>query len=66
MPRTKPLLVEIGEGLSIMIGSQTISTWKSESRPKNPKKGTFGFNTESNSLEYWDGKNWFSASMDKP
>ena len=63
MPRTKPLFVNIGQGLSLMIGLPTISSWNTKNRPKKPKTGTFGFNMQTSSLEYWDGKSWFAASM---
>ena len=63
MSRSKPLLVEIGQGLSLMIGVPTISSWKTRERPRKPKTGTFGFNRQTNNLEYWDGKSWFAASM---
>jgi len=65
MPSSKPLLVEIGQGLSIMLGLPSIPSWNIRNRPKNPKQGTFGFNTETNSLEFWDGENWFTASLGK-
>ncbi|MCR4324767.1 MAG: hypothetical protein NUV69_03720 [Candidatus Curtissbacteria bacterium] len=65
MARSKPLLIEIGQGLSLMLGLPTITSWNTQSRPKNPKSGTFGFNLETNSLEYWDGKSWFAASLSK-
>jgi hypothetical protein len=63
MPRSTPFTFEIGEGLSIMLGLPTIPSWNIRSRPKKPKVGTFGFNQKTNSLEYWDGKSWFAASM---
>lgn len=58
-----PLLVDIGEGLSLMIGLSPIARWKTIERPKNAKSGTFGFNTQTNNLEYWDGTAWLAASM---
>lgn len=58
-----PLLMDIGEGLSLMIGLPTIATWESGTRPKDAKEGTFGFNSQTNSLEYWNGKDWFAAEM---
>ncbi len=63
MPRSSPLLIEIGQGLSLMVGLPTISTWESKKRPKNAKKGTIGFNTQTNSLEYYDGEAWLTAGM---
>lgn len=58
-----PLLIDIGQGLSLMMGMPTIDSWKTAERPKNPKAGTFGFNLQTSSLEYWNGSNWLSAFM---
>jgi len=64
MPKkTSPLLVDIGQGLSIMIGLPTIASWQTSDRPENPKNGTFGFNSQTSSLEYWNGSRWLSAPM---
>lgn len=63
MPRNKQLLAEIGNGMSIMLGLPTLSSWNTRSRPKKPQNGTIGFNQQTNSLEYWNGKNWFTAQM---
>lgn len=63
MTKKSPLLVDIGHGLSIMTGLPVISSWDTNGRPKKPKKGTLGFNNETNSLEYWDGETWLSALM---
>jgi len=57
------LLVEIGPGLSLAVGLPTIGTWKTINRPKNAKKGTFGYNSQSGCLEYWDGESWYTARM---
>jgi len=63
MPRKTPLLVEIGQGLSIMVGLPTIAFWTTKGRPKKPKKGTFGFNSQTSSLEFWNGTTWLKAQM---
>jgi len=63
MPKGSPLLIDIGQGLSLMVGSPTIASWKTSERPKNAKQGTFGFNTQTNSLEFWNGSFWLSAPM---
>jgi hypothetical protein len=63
MPNSQPLFVDIGEGLMLMIGLPTIVSWDSQTRPKNLKRGTFGFNTQTNTLEYWTGSYWVGASM---
>ena len=63
MPRSKPLTIKVADGLSIMLGLPTIPSWNLQSRPKKPKNGTIGFNTQTSNLEYWDGKSWFAAAM---
>ncbi|HET7099025.1 MAG TPA: hypothetical protein VFI61_02235 [Patescibacteria group bacterium] len=63
MPKNSPLFIEIGQGLSVMVGLPTISDWDTLGRPKEAKKGTFGFNSETDSLEFYDGSFWFSAPM---
>lgn len=65
MPKNPPLLIDIGQGLSIMLGLPTIDSWDTAGRPKNAKMGTFGFNFQTNHLEYWDGSAWFQASMNE-
>lgn len=65
MPKNSNQLINIGQGLSIMVGLPTINSWDSQTRPKNAKRGTFGFNSETNNLEYSDGSNWFTAPMDE-
>ena len=56
-------MVEIGQGLSIVVGLPTIASWRTADRPKKAKLGTFGLNLQTNNLEYWDGSNWLSAEM---
>lgn len=65
MPKNSPMLVDIVPGLSVMVGLPTIASWTTADRPKNPKKGTFGFNSETNNFEYWDGSTWLVASTSK-
>ena len=65
MAKKQPLVLDIGSGLSLMIGLPTITSWDTKTRPENPKKGVLGFNSETSSLEYWDGTSWFSAQLDK-
>jgi hypothetical protein len=57
------LFMEMGDGLSMMLGLPAIESWETKNRPKKPRKGTIGFNSETNSLEYWDGTSWFEAGM---
>ncbi len=63
MPKNSPLFIDIGLGLSMMVGLPKIPTWDTKNRPKKPGKGTLGFNTDTNHLEYCDGSSWFTASM---
>lgn len=63
MPVSSPTFIEIGQGLAIMIDLPTIAQWKNTDRPKKAKRGTFGFNTQTKTLEYWDGKDWYGATL---
>lgn len=63
MPKNSPIFVDIGQGFSVMVGLPTIASWKTADRPKEAKKGTFGFNSQTNSLEYYDGSNWLATPM---
>lgn len=65
MASSQPILIDIGEGLSMMVGLPTIASWDNRNRPQKTKAGTFGFNVETNRLEYWDGSYWLEATMDK-
>lgn len=65
MPINKQLLIDIGNNLYMPIGLPTISTWKSNKRPKKPGVGTFGYNTQTNSLEFFDGSDWFEGGMNE-
>lgn len=63
MPKNLPPLIDIGQGLSIMSGLPTIGSWDTKSRPKNARRGTFGFNFQTKALEYWDGTDWYAVAM---
>ncbi len=63
MAKNFPVLLDIGEGLSIMVGLPTIASWRTQNRPNNSRPGTFGFNTESKRLEYFDGTDWYAIPM---
>lgn len=63
MAKNPPLLVDIGQGLSILMGLPTIASWNTEERPKTARAGTFGFNVKTKCLEFWDGKNWYASRM---
>ncbi|OGM58492.1 hypothetical protein A3A75_00805 [Candidatus Woesebacteria bacterium RIFCSPLOWO2_01_FULL_39_10] len=63
MSKNSQLLVDLGQGLSMMIGLPRIASWDNQSRPKKPKKGMFGFNLKSNSLEFFNGSYWLEAPL---
>lgn len=65
MRKNSPLFLDIGHDLFIMLGLPKIPTWGISDRPKKAKRGTLGFNTKTNSLEYYDGAFWFAAIMRK-
>jgi hypothetical protein len=65
MYNSNDIYVDIGEGLSMMVGLPRLSSWKTRERPKKAKRGTFGFNSQTNSLEYFNGTNWLAAKMSK-
>ena len=65
MAKNSPFLIDIGQGLAMMVGLPTIHSWDTAGRPKKAKKGTFGFNFQTNNLEYFDGDDWFAAPMNE-
>lgn len=65
MQQNKSLSLNLGQGLSLMIGLTTLVSWDTATRPKKAKAGTIGFNNETSALEYWDGTNWFTVQMAK-
>ena len=65
MPISKQLLIDIGDNMYLPIGLPSISTWNNKKRPKKPSAGTFGYNTQTNNLEFFNGKNWYGGSMSR-
>ncbi len=66
MPSHNPsILIDVGQGISLLTGLLRLNYWVTPNRPKNPRRGTFGFNSQTNSLEYFNGKYWLEASMRK-
>jgi len=65
MEKSYPLLLNVGQNLFLMLGMPKIASWRTEERPKKVKQGILGFNLQTNSLEYYDGSNWYAASMGK-
>lgn len=46
-----------------MMGLPRISSWDTRGRPKKAKEGTFGFNSQTASLEYFNGSHWMEARL---
>lgn len=57
--------IDIGSGLSVIVGYPRIPTWNTAGRPKNVKAGTIGFNIETRCLEFWDGDIWGNISTEE-
>jgi len=55
----------MGGNTSSLITERRVPTWNTPGRPKKPKMGTFGFNFQTNNLEFWNGKRWLSLRMRK-
>jgi hypothetical protein len=65
MAKNAPLLIEIGPGLSMIVGLPRIASWKTAKRPKKVRNGAFGYNSQTNCLEFFDGSTWFEAPLSK-
>lgn len=65
MVKNTSFYINIGQGLSMLIGLPLIPIWKTKTRPKNAQIGTFGFNKQTNTLEYWTGEAWFGAQLNE-
>jgi len=63
MRKNTPLLLDIGQGLSVMMGLVAIASWDTKSRPEGASRGTLGFNSQTKSLEYWDGSSWWKTPL---
>lgn len=57
------IIMDLGQGFSLALGLPAINSWETKDRPKNPKRGSFGFNSQTNSLEYYNGIFWLEAGM---
>jgi len=61
--KNAPLFMDIGNGLSTLIGNPRIPSWNNAGRPANPRAGTFGYNFQTNKLEFFNGNNWMVVPM---
>nr|MBP9778921.1 hypothetical protein [Rickettsiaceae bacterium] len=61
--KNAPLFMDIGNGLSTLIGNPRIPSWNNAGRPVNPRTGTFGFNFQTNNLEFYNGNSWMVVPM---
>jgi len=57
------LYMNIGNGLALMLGLPTLNSWETEKRPADAKRGTLGFNTQTESLEFYNGSYWLTAKL---
>lgn len=57
------MYMEVGNGLSTLVGNLKIPSWNNAGRPANPSPGTFGSNFQTNNLEFWNGYAWMSSPM---
>ena len=65
MANNSSLLIDVNQGLSLMLGLPRINSWDTDGRPKKAKQGTFGFNSQTNRLEYFNGSYWLETPMNK-
>ena len=65
MANRGPFLVDIGPGLSMMIGLPKITSWNTAGRPQEAKTGTIGFNFQTSNLEYFSRSRWLKLRMKK-
>lgn len=61
--KNKQILLDMGQGVSLLLGYPTIASWTNKTRPKKARPGTFGFNNETSNFEYFDGNDWYSELM---
>lgn len=63
MGDNQQLFINVGKSFSLMLGLPRVATWDTNGRPKNARRGTLGFNTETNSLEYFNGSHWLAGTL---
>jgi hypothetical protein len=52
------LYLDIGSGLSMRLGGPRIPMWNTSGRPAAPLDGIYGLNTDTNTIEAWNGTTW--------
>ena len=63
MSNKRPFYVDLGQDFFFRIGLPTVAYWENSTRPKNAKEGSLGFNSQTSSLEYFNGSHWLEAQM---
>lgn len=48
----------VGDGISVPIDPNKISSWSTYSRPANPVLHQIGINRQTGKIEYWNGTAW--------
>lgn len=62
--KNQPFYLDIGDGLSIMLGAPRMAIWGTNGRPQIPRTGEYGINDELGQLEVWDGSQWLYFAPD--
>lgn len=52
------LYLDIGSGLSMRLGGPRMPMWNTAGRPAAPLDGIYGLNTDTNTIEAWNGSSW--------
>ena len=63
MLNNQSFLLNIGSGLSLTTSLPVLVSWDTAGRPKDPRRGTFGLNSQTRHLEYFDGEYWYAVQM---
>lgn len=53
--KNQPFYLDIGQGLSMMLGAPRLAVWGTNGRPQNPRLGEVGINDELGQIEVWIG-----------
>jgi len=60
------VLLDFGNKLSLLVGNSKVLIWNTSGRPKSPKRGTLGYNSETKNLEFYNGFYWLTTEMLEP